>query len=116
MNSCALAALAAASTSARVASGFPYLMFSRMLVANREGIWKSVALPEGRHEGRVVLSLELRFGRAFANPTRYYRVSAGVGDGAADTEASFGHVKRTCATAPGRRQLRRGLAKNGCCW
>ena len=37
MNSCAFAALAAASTSLRVASGLPYLMFSRMLVANSDG-------------------------------------------------------------------------------
>uniref|UniRef100_A0A0E0CH20 Uncharacterized protein n=1 Tax=Oryza meridionalis TaxID=40149 RepID=A0A0E0CH20_9ORYZ len=39
MKLCALAALAAATTSSAVASSFPNRMFSRMLVANSAGSW-----------------------------------------------------------------------------
>ena len=71
----------------------------------------------------MVLSLELRFGRAFANPTRYYRVSAGVGDGAADTEASFEMFDRAeaqykCSHSGGRGGGQRGPdnGREGCGW
>lgn len=49
MKLCALAALAAFSTSSCVAFSFPYKMFSLMLVANRAGSWLT-SLRLGEHD------------------------------------------------------------------
>uniref|UniRef100_A0A0D9YNI8 Secreted protein n=1 Tax=Oryza glumipatula TaxID=40148 RepID=A0A0D9YNI8_9ORYZ len=52
MKLCALAALAAATTSSAVASSFPNRMFSRMLVANSAGSWLTSPICARSHFSR----------------------------------------------------------------